>query len=269
VKNPTNHWDASLYEARHGFVHQQAADLLDLLQPVAGERVLDVGCGTGHLTARIAAAGAQVTGIDASAEMIAEARRHYPKLNFEVADAREYRAAESYDAVFSNAALHWIRPAESVAGGVAAALVPGGRFVAEFGGHGNVRQIVAAIRAAVDDALDRETADVNPWYFPSIGEYATVLEAAGLEVAAAWLFDRPTPLEAGEEGMLNWLRMFAGPAFSQIAGAEKGAVLTATVERLRPRLFEKGQWTADYRRLRVVARKRLAAEHPATRGESP
>ena len=250
----TNHWDASLYDARHGFVHEQAADLLDLLHPVAGERVLDVGCGTGHLTARIAATGASVLGIDSSKEMIAEARRCYPALQFEVADARDYRADLAFDVVFSNAALHWIRPAEAVARMVQSALAPGGRFVAEFGGQGNVKQIVAAIQASVNEALG-EAADVKAWYFPSIAEYSSVLEAAGLEVCFALLFDRPTPLEDGEQGMLNWLRMFAGPCFSQIAEPEKDAVVAATIERLRPGLFQNGAWTADYRRLRVVARK--------------
>lgn len=251
----TNHWDASLYDARHGFVHEQAADLIDLLKPVAGERVLDVGCGTGHLTARIAAAGASVIGIDSSMEMIAEARRCYPVLQFEVADARDYRAPARCDAVFSNAALHWIRPAEAVARMVASALVPGGRFVAEFGGHGNVKQIVAAIQVAVGEALGAEASDVNPWYFPSIAEYSSVLETAGLEVCFALLFDRPTRLGDGEQGMHHWLRMFAGPCFAELAEAEKDAVMAAAIERLRPSLFRDGQWTADYRRLRIVARK--------------
>lgn len=252
---PTNHWDASLYDTRHRFVHEQAADLIGLLQPVAGERVLDIGCGTGHLTARIAAAGASVIGVDSSPEMVAEARRCYPDLQFEVADACEYRAAASVDAVFSNAVLHWIHPAEAVARTVESNLVPGGRFVAEFGGQGNVKQIVAAIQATVGEALGRKAGDVNPWYFPSIAEYSSVLEAAGLEVCFAVLFDRPTRLEDGEQGMLHWLRMFAGPCFAQVAEAEKDAVMAATIERLRPRLFQDGAWAVDYRRLRVVARK--------------
>lgn len=250
-----NHWDASLYDRRHAFVHEQAASLIDLLKPMAGERVLDVGCGTGHLTARIAAAGASVIGIDSSTEMVNEARRCHPALQFELADAREYRAPVCFDAVFSNAALHWIRPAEAVACMVASALVPGGRFVAEFGGQDNVKQIVAAIQAAVAAALGREAPDVNPWYFPSIAEYSSVLEVAGLEVCYALLFDRPTPLEDGEQGMLHWLRMFAGPCFAEIDETEKNAVMAATIERLRPSLFQNGQWTADYRRLRIVARK--------------
>src|SRR5438067_12225299 len=163
-------WDPGLYDGRHAFVWKQGAAVVELLAPRPGEAVLDLGCGTGHLTATIAAAGAAVLGVDSSAEMIAEARRNYPALAFEVGDARKLTDRDRFDAVFSNAALHWVREAEAVVEGVGRALKPGGRFVAEFGGRGNVRALLAAVRAACERVLG--TAVEHPWYFPSVGEYA-------------------------------------------------------------------------------------------------
>ncbi|HVX11383.1 MAG TPA: class I SAM-dependent methyltransferase [Pirellulales bacterium] len=251
--SPVNAWDAALYDNRHAFVHRYGADLLDLLQPQSGQRVLDLGCGTGHLTAAIAERGAAVVGIDASAEMIDQARRNFPAIEFHVADAREYRSQEPFDAVFSNAALHWVKPAEAAVQTVAAALKPGGRFVAEFGGHGNVRYILAELHAAVSLVTGTNPGDFNPWYFPSVGEYAGLLERAGLEVRYAFLFDRPTPLDEGEAGMANWLAMFGQPCLMTVPADLRPAVITAAIERMRPRLWNAGGWTADYRRLRIVA----------------
>ncbi|HVW36746.1 MAG TPA: methyltransferase domain-containing protein [Pirellulales bacterium] len=252
---PQQTWNAGLYDQRHSFVYQHGADLLELLAPQAGERILDLGCGTGHLTAQIAGLGAAVLGLDASAEMIAEARRNHPQLSFGIADATQFQVAESFDAVFSNAVLHWVRPPERAVERIAAALKPGGRFVAEFGGKGNVASIVAAAAQAVSAVLGRDAGDVNPWYFPSVGEYASLLEANGLEVRYAALFDRPTPLEEGEQGMANWLTMFGAPCFAMLAEADRPRAVADAVERARPKLYRDGQWTADYRRLRVVATK--------------
>jgi trans-aconitate 2-methyltransferase len=127
--------------------------------------------------------------------------------------------------------------------------------VAEFGGRGNVAAIVEAARQSVSAVLDREVGDVNPWYFPSVGEYAALLEAHGLEVRYATLFDRPTPLEVGEQGLANWLRMFGLPCFAMLAEADRPRAIADAVERARPLLWKDGGWTADYRRLRVVASK--------------
>src|SRR5579871_730934 len=180
-------WDPAAYDSRHQYVFKFGASLINDLKPQPGERILDLGCGTGHLTHEIAQAGAVLLGIDKSAEMIEQASRNYPGLEFAVADATEYVAAQPFDAVFSNAVLHWIRPPEAVARTVQLALKSGGRFVAELGGKGNTQSIL--------DVVGR-----NDWYFPSIGEYASLLEQHRLEVVQAVLFDRPTPLE-GEHGL--------------------------------------------------------------------
>src|SRR5579863_1826995 len=136
-------WNPTLYDARHAFVWEKARGLIDLLAPQPGERILDLGCGTGQLASEIASVGATVVGVDRSPEMIAEARMKFPELRFDVADARALPFAQEFDAVFSNATLHWIPQADQVIVGVVRALKPGGRFVAEFGGKGNVRILMA------------------------------------------------------------------------------------------------------------------------------
>ena len=135
----TKTWDATTYQARHSYVFVHGENLVELLEPQPGERILDLGCGSGQLTAKIAESGAEVWGIDQSAEMIAEARRNFPDLQFEVGDAASFTVPKPFDAIFSNAALHWVKDAEGVAASVARALLPGGRFVLEMGGKGNVQ----------------------------------------------------------------------------------------------------------------------------------
>lgn len=238
-------WDPTLYDEKHAFVWQYGASLVELLGPRPGERILDLGCGTGHLTAQIAAAGAAVVGVDSDPAMIEQARRGYPELQFEQQDARSFSFAEPFDAVFSNAVLHWIKEPEAVIGCVRRALKSGGRFVAEFGGRGNVRQIAEALQRAVPDT-------VLPWYYPGIGEYATLLERGGLEMTSAVLFDRPTPLE-GEDGLRNWVRMFARDVLRLVPEARQEELWQRLEGELRPTLYYEGRWHADYRRLRVVA----------------
>jgi len=248
----TDDWDSALYDDKHSFVHEYGADVLDLLAPQAGERVLDLGCGTGHLTAALADAGADAVGLDASEEMLAQARARYPDLAFVRGDAREFAVEESFDAVFSNAALHWV-PCEdqpAVAAAVRQALRPGGRFVAEMGGVGNVERIVAAVQTALAEA---GYSVANPWCFPSVGEQATVLEDAGFRVTYARLFDRPTELDDGPDGLRNWLSMFGEDLFAETTAAERETVVSEVEDRLRPALFDGGTWTADYTRLRFVA----------------
>lgn len=246
-------WDAGEYDERHSYVHQYGESVVDLLDPEPGERVLDLGCGTGHLTADIAGRGATVHGIDASGEMVRAARERYPELSFEQADARTFAAGEPFDAVFSNAALHWIPGSDhdAVLAAVRDALVPGGRFVAEMGGTGNVETIVRATTAVLDGrGYDADT----PWYFPGIDEYAPRLAAAGLEPRRAVLFDRPTELE-GADGLRDWLGMFGDSLLGAVPDGEQDAVVDAVEDRLRGELFDpdRGAWTADYRRLRFVA----------------
>jgi trans-aconitate methyltransferase len=247
-------WNAELYDDKHSFVWKMAAGLLELLEAKPGERILDLGCGTGHLSGQIAATGAKVVGVDRSPDMIGEAREKYPALQFEVMDAREIAFAEPFDAVFSNATLHWIKEPEKVIVGIAKALRPGGRFVAEFGGKGNVGELVGAIGRAWR-RLGLPGPAPDPWYYPSIGEYSGLLEKHGLEVTYATLFERPTALEDGERGLRNWMEMFGGSFLEKLSGDQRERALAAVEQEARPALLREGRWVLDYRRLRVVARK--------------
>jgi len=244
----TSPWDADRYEGKHSYVWQFGASLVDLLAPQPGERILDVGCGTGHLTAEINGRGAEVVGIDSSPDMLGQARQNYPALTFALADAITFRSPEKFDAVFSNAVLHWVKDAEGAVRSFAEALRSGGRFVAEFGGKGNIAVIRAALRQVLGEAVEERC----PWTFPSIGEYSSLLERHGLEVREAWLFDRPTPVE-GENAMEDWLQMFAGSYFEGLSPAAVKDKMAEIVARLHPALYRNGVWTLDYRRLRVVA----------------
>ncbi len=228
---------------------QLGAGIFEMLAPQSGERIIDLGCGTGQLTAKIAESGATVLGIDASPAMVASATRDFPEIDFTVADARSFVVDPAFDAVFSNATLHWVKPAEAVVDAVYAALKPGGRFVAEFGGHGNVDSIV---RALSSELTSQGHPVRNPWFYPSIPEYAAILERGGFEVRFAQLFDRPTEL-AGEDGMKQWLDQFAGAFFESLSDSERHAITASTVERLRPSQWREGTWIADYRRIRIVA----------------
>lgn len=249
VSEPAD-WNSTLYEAKHAFVWKAADSLLELLDARPGERILDLGCGTGHLTERIAATGAHVVGLDHSQTMLDQARASFPHLRFEQGDARDFSFDQPFDAVFSNATLHWVKPPEKAADCIAQALRPGGRFVAEFGGRGNVHTIESAMQKAA--SLFGLSAPESLWYFPSIAEYAAVLEQAGLAVTFATLFDRPTPLE-GVDGLRDWIRMFGGGVLDKLLATQRDDFLSRVEDLTRPSLFQDARWVADYRRLRVIA----------------
>lgn len=246
-------WNASLYDSRHSFVNEMAADLIDLLKPKPGDRILDVGCGTGTLTRKLADAGATVVGTDASAAMITEATRRSPDLDFRVADATTMTFDEPFDAVFSNAALHWVRPPEQAAKRMFDALRPGGQLVLEMGGHGNVAGVFATAAAAgLQCGIDFGTAlDIN--YFPTLTEYASILQSVGFNVTYAVLFDRPTPLEDGPRGLTQWLTMFRPEAMALLPAGKENAFADALQQHAVSGMFKDNRWIADYRRLRMKA----------------
>ncbi|HEY9750964.1 MAG TPA: methyltransferase domain-containing protein [Allocoleopsis sp.] len=250
----TNQWNADLYDRKHSFVAEYGAALLDLLAPQSGEHILDLGCGTGALTQQIADRGATVLGIDSAASMIAQAQQNYPNLRFEVADATELPFVEQFDAIFSNAVLHWVKPPEAAIARMWQALKPGGRLVVEFGGKGNVNAIATALEQSLREMGYPNPETLNLWYFPSISEYTTLLEQQGFEVQFAALFDRPTPL-ADTDGMQNWIKMFAQSFLQAVPTEQQTAFLTQITERIRSQLYHDGTWFADYRRIRAIALK--------------
>jgi trans-aconitate methyltransferase len=222
------------------------ASILDRLAAQAGERILDVGCGDGSLTFKLAERGAIVVGVDASPDMVRAA--HARGLDVRMMDAAALTFDREFDAVFSNAALHWIHQADAVLAGVHRALKPAGRLVAEFGGHG----CVAAIHTALRAVLSQRSVDApSPWYFPTGEEYRALVEAAGFVVDDIRLFSRPTPLPTGIDG---WLETFGRPLLDLLPAADRPPAMREIEALLQPVLCDRsGHWTADYVRLQVVA----------------
>ena len=250
MPDPAQRWDPEGYARHARFVSELGAPVVELLALQPGERILDLGCGDGVLTERLVALGCRVVGVDASAEQVAAARAR--GLDVRVAAGERLDFAGEFDAVFSNAALHWMQDADAVIDGVWRALRPGGRFVAECGGHG----CVATIAGALADALARRGIDAtrwNPWYFPTPEDYGARLAARGFRVRSIRLVPRPTPLPGDVTG---WLETFAQGFTAALPVAERPAFLAEVREALRPRLCDAGgRWTADYVRLRFAADK--------------
>ncbi len=247
MSDPSQTWSAGTYHTHARFVSDLAGAVVEWLAPQPGERILDLGCGDGVLTADLVRSGAQMVGVDSSPDFIAAAKGR--GLDAHLMSGEGLTFDTEFDAVFSNAALHWMtRPAEVVSG-VARALKPGGRFVAEFGGLGNVAAIVTALRA-VAIARGGDLALACPWYYPSPRAYQALLAGNGFRVKRIGLFPRPTPLPTG---MAEWLKLFRRPFFQQF-GTQEQAALDEVVNLLRPALCDDdGTWTADYVRLRVEA----------------
>lgn len=248
---PEQIWNPDSYQRHAGFVPTLGAPLLELLAPQAGERILDLGCGDGALTLKLKEAGCQVFGIDSSEAQIAAARAR--GLEARVMDAHALPFSAEFDAVFSNAALHWMLQPRRVLAGVAAALKPGGRFVGEMGGAGNVASVVEAYRKEFA-LLGRELSDYNPWFFPDETTWSGLLAESGLEVLAIERFARPTPLP-GDVG--DWLNLMTQTFLAAVPEAEQPVLIGRLRERLRPSAQQPdGSWCLDYVRLRFVASKR-------------
>ena len=244
----TQTWDPDQYQATAAFVPALGAAVLELLAPQVGERILDLGCGDGALTVELVAAGAEVVGVDSSAEMVEAARAR--GLDAHVVDGEALAFDHEFDAVFSNAALHWMRDADAVLAGVAQALRPGGRFVAECGGHG----CVAAVGTALTAVLARrgiDAAALTPWYFPTVDDYGARLARAGFVVDSIALIPRPTPLPGD---VRDWIDTFGKVFLGAVADDDRQAAVDEAVALLRPWLCDdRGRWTADYVRLRFAA----------------
>ncbi|PYU30329.1 MAG: SAM-dependent methyltransferase [Acidobacteria bacterium] len=246
----TQIWDPERYARNARFVSDLGMPVVHLLAPRPGERILDLGCGDGVLAAKLAEMGCEVVGVDASEMQVAAARKLGLDARVMAGEALQFR--DEFDAVFSNAALHWMLPPEEVIAGVWHALRHGGRFVAEMGGHGNVEMI----QAALVDALDRRGINGEsfvPWFFPTIEDYSARLRKAGFVVSYISLFPRPTPLPGD---VTSWLESFAEDFLSALPAAERPAYIEEVREALRPKLCDaRGNWTADYVRLRFAAQK--------------
>ena len=249
----SNNWNAHLYDDKHAFVFKYGEDLVDVLKPLAGERILDVGCGTGYLTSIIAAAGATVVGIDSSLEMITKAKTQYPELEFKIQSAKEFHFDEHFNAIFSNAVLHWVLQKEMAIDCMYRNLKKSGRIIVEFGGKNNVEKIITALQHSLIKHGFAENASIPLWYFPSLGEYTGLLEKRGFRVNYAAHFNRETKLTDTVNGIKDWIKMFASAFLKGIEETVVGQILNEVQEVLKPTHFRNGEWYADYKRLRVIA----------------
>jgi trans-aconitate methyltransferase len=241
-------WNAAGYDRNARYVSDLAGPIVELLDPQPGERILDLGCGDGVLTRKLAHLGCTLVGIDASPELVEAA--HALGLDARLEDATALRFDAEFDAVFSNAVLHWIKDADAVIVNVYRALRPGGRFVAECGGH----RCVETIQTALVAELERRGYDgwaANPWYFPTTADYGARLMKAGFEVRHIEIVARPTILPGDIGGFLD---TFAGPFTVVLPVSDRDRYLADVRRRLEPLLHgADGAWTADYTRLRLVA----------------
>ncbi|MFC4230384.1 class I SAM-dependent methyltransferase [Parasediminibacterium paludis] len=249
----TTKWNAGLYDTKHDFVFKYGEDLVDMLQPQAGERILDLGCGTGHLTNIIAKAGATAIGIDSSIEMIAQAKASYPPIEFLVRNAADFFFDNSFDAIFSNAVLHWVPEKEKAIDCMYRNLKRTGRLVIEMGGKRNVEKILTAFNAALAKHGFAQNATIINNYFPSVDEYSFLLEKRGFKVTYAAHYSRETELKDTNNGIKDWIKMFRNEALKGIPNEVVELILEDTQEALRQTHFRNGKWYADYKRLRIVA----------------
>ena len=239
-------WDPDQYAENVRFVSDLGMPVVELLAPVKGEHILDLGCGDGALTIKLLEYGCTVRAVDSSAEMISAARKL--GLDAEVVDGHNLKFRDEFDAVFSSAAMHWMTSPEKVIDGVWRALHPGGRFVGEFGGYGNVAQVVSALESSL---VQRELPVNNPWFFPDTARYCELLENRGFEVTSIVLIPRPTPLPGG---IAEWLDIMAQSFFSGVPADDLQEFKNEVAGKLKPVLSDgKGNWFVDYVRLRFRA----------------
>lgn len=245
---PAQTWDPDVYARNARFVSDFGAPVVELLAPRRGERILDLGCGDGALTLKLLEAGCEIVAVDSSAPQVEAARKL--GLDARLMSGEELPFHKEFDAVFSNAVLHWIKRADEMIASVYRSLKPGGRFVAECGGHGCVGKIKSAlVEALTRRAIDGEAA--VPWYFPAPDDYAARLERAGFRVNRMELFPRPTPLPGD---IIGWLETFGQAFVNTLPAADRKGYLEEVRARLEPQLRDgSGTWIADYVRLRFVA----------------
>jgi ubiquinone/menaquinone biosynthesis C-methylase UbiE len=253
-------WDTSLYDEKHDFVFKFGEDVVNLLNPQRDENILDLGCGTGDLTKKISDSAKMVVGLDNSLEMIQAAQRKYPEITFFNSDGKDFHIDCVFDAVFSNAVLHWIPEADKVVKNINKHLKIDGRFVAEFGGKGCVNKIISTLKSILDNERISYPKIDDMLYYPSIGQYSILLEKLGFEVNFAVLFNRPTELKGGVDGLNNFIEMFLNWLFVNISANEKSRIIKIANDRLKSEMFNGAAWIADYRRIRIVAYKNITIE---------
>lgn len=244
-------WDALGYESNFSFVHQYGEDVLNLIDFEKSNKILDLGCGNGALTKKISDMGKLVVGVDASEDMLNIARDKYPDLTFYHKDATNFTLDEKVDTVFSNAVFHWIHNQDGLIKSIYNALLPNGQLVCEFGGSGCAEAVHSTLEK---EFKKRDLKYPRTFFFPTIGEYAPILEKHGFKVTYAVLFDRFTK-QVGENGLEAWIRMFNMEPFKTLDEKMTNEIINTCVESLKDKLYVDGSWYVDYVRIRIKATK--------------
>ena len=245
----TNKWNPERYNKHTHFVSALALPVVDLLAPQTGEQILDVGCGEGTLAMEIERRGAKVVGIDMSQEMVDFSKSK--GLEVYVGTVTDLPYASLFDGVFSNAVLHWVKDARIAVQNIAKVLKPGGRFVCEFGGEGNAYHLVSAMEEVFANYPDFGVFD-NPWYFPSVEAYKSLLESEGFDVEYIEIIPRPTPMD----DISNWLDIFSNGVTSNLTQEQFEVFKKESTKILKTKIYSEEGWMLDYKRLRVKALKK-------------
>ena len=250
-------WDTKLYNEKYSFVYDYGKSLIKLLDPKKNDRILDLGCGSGQLTFKINELSKETIGIDKSVEMIADAKLRYEKVDFQVCDAENFRFKNKFDSIFSNATLHWIKNYKNVIKCMYDNLKFNGKIVLEFGGKNNVKTIINQLRKSLKKRGYLKQSNIELWYFPSVEEYSKELESFGFKVVLAESFDRKTELVNQQNGIKDWISMFANSFFTDVNLTHIEEIKSEVQENIKAKCFINGKWFADYKRIRFVAIKNI------------
>ena len=250
-------WDTKLYNEKYSFVYDYGKSLIKLLDPKKNDRILDLGCGSGQLTFKINELSKKTIGIDKSVEMIADAKLRYEKVDFQVCDAENFRFKNKFDSIFSNATLHWIKNYKNVIKCMYDNLKFNGKIVLEFGGKNNVKTIINQLRKSLKKRGYLKQSNIELWYFPSVEEYSKELESFGFKVVLAESFDRKTELVNQQNGIKDWISMFANSFFIDVNLTHIEEIKSEVQENIKAKCFINGKWFADYKRIRFVAIKNI------------
>jgi len=243
----TNTWNANKYNKHADFVSKLAMPVVDLLEPKPNEKILDLGCGDGTLAQEIEKFGTKVIAVDLSEDMVAKTKDK--GIEAYVMSATELNFKNEFDAVFSNAVLHWVKDSITTIFNIKTSLKENGRFIAEFGGYGNIKYLTDAMQEVFNNHKEYGNFN-NPWYFPKDTDYKKLLEDNGFEVEYIELIPRPTKID----DISNWLDIFANGIISNLTNEQQIEFKNEVRKILKPKIYtEQDGWVADYVRLRLKA----------------
>lgn len=243
-------WDAGLYDKKHDFVSEYGKGLLEFVPANKNQSILDLGCGTGTLTAQLSDFAGAIIGVDSSASMIAKAKEQYPNIKFMVCDALALPFEKKFDVVFSNAVFHWIADHNTLLKQVHKVLKPNGLLVCEFGANGNIETIENAF---IDACREFEYEYKPRFNFPTSEHFADLLEQNDFVIDKVYDYARPTPLKDNDRGLANWMRQFFAFDLEMMPEKVQNEIIKKVEYSTKESLWNGNEWIADYRRLRAIA----------------